>query len=60
MRKRGERRYNVFVRLDAETHKILERAAQLERRSINNMMEVALIDYAERRGIKAEPEQAPA
>lgn len=47
------------TRLDEEVLALAQRVAEMERRSVTSVIEVAVIEYAQRRGIiaAAKPEQ---
>jgi predicted transcriptional regulator len=44
------------IRLDNEVRAVAERLAAAERRSVTSLIEVAVLEYAEKRGFKPEPE----
>jgi len=47
----SEKSVGISFRVTPKFKKLLEAAAASERRSLTNMMEVALVDYCERNGI---------
>ncbi|MEI8395370.1 MAG: hypothetical protein WCF85_11585 [Rhodospirillaceae bacterium] len=46
------------TRLDSDVLSLAQRIAEQERRSVTSVIEVAILEYAERRGIKTEPASA--
>lgn len=54
-----EKSVGISFRVTPGFKKLLEAAAAQERRSLTNMLEVALVDYCERKGILVDARLAP-
>lgn len=55
----SEKSIAISFRVSPSLKKLLEAAAAQERRSLTNMMEVALVDYCARKGILVDAQLAP-
>ncbi|AHB04258.1 hypothetical protein U875_01700 [Pandoraea pnomenusa 3kgm] len=50
----------INLRMSLKTKELLRLAAGAEHRTLSNMLEVLILDYCERHGIRAEPQAADA